>query len=74
MGFSGKRFRCPIIRYGWKDALASMHEGCHLLRLEDGHAEILNNKRDDGGAVGFLTRRSLELLDKYLAARAAEGE
>lgn len=62
MAFSGMRARHPIIRYGWRDALAAIHEGHTVLRLQDGHAEIL--APGTSAAVGYLTRRSLQLLDE----------
>lgn len=58
-----KLAHCPIVRYGWRDALQAVKDGHEIFTYPDGHAEIMNNRPDDDtGVIGYLTKRSVQLL------------
>lgn len=69
-----RRAQWRIAKIGWKDAKRKIEkEGYVLLRLEDGHAELLappgeadgrrHRFKTGGEAYYYLTKRSLVLLD-----------
>ena len=72
-----RRKHMPIIRFGWQAAKSALEAGkCTLLEYEDGHAELLSNAticpargsaRIDGGAMGYLTCRSLVILKSKMS-------
>lgn len=68
-----RRLQWQIARIGWKDAKKLIEkEGYALLRLDDGHAELLAPAgemdgqklriKTGGEAYYYLTKRSVELL------------
>ena len=74
-----------IYRMGWRDALKIVQDGGRIAKFADGHAEVISReykvKRWMGvyGAVedskggeceGYLTARSVELLEQALTANA----
>jgi hypothetical protein len=57
----GQEKRFPIIVIGWRDARELVaNDGYSILKYDDGHAELLNARKE---AAFFLRRRSVELLE-----------
>lgn len=54
---------CPIIPYGWREALRHVTEGGSVVRMKAGHAEIHGGKTGHE-CLGYMTKRSLELFLK----------
>ena len=54
---------CPIIPYGWKEALKHVAEGGKVVVMANGHAEIWGGK-SGAECLGFMTKRSLALFLK----------
>jgi len=72
-----------IYRMGWKEALEIMQNGGRIAKFSDGHAEVITAQKkvkrwmgiygviedsEGGECVGYLTGRSVELLEEALAA------
>jgi len=70
----------PICRMGWRDALGVLNDGGRLIRFADGHAEVIGQEKTEtrwmgiygttkhrtgGCCEGYLTHRSVELLDSH---------
>ena len=78
----------PIYRMGWREARKILESGGRLAKFADGHAEIIGPtktverwqgiygtvKESTGGCCeGYLTARSVELLERHTANAKAEG-
>ena len=77
-----------IYRMGWRQALEIVRSGGHIAKFADGHAEVIGPTKKvkrwmgvygtiedetGGNCEGYLTARSVELLEDALAANA-EGQ
>lgn len=80
---------CPIYRMGWRAALKIVQGGGLVAKFRDGHAEVISAtetnhrwmgiygtvKHTSGGCcVGYLTARSVELLEAEFSAYLARRE
>jgi hypothetical protein len=76
--------RIRIYRMGWKEAQEILDDGGSLIKFSDGHAEVVGpteikkkwmgiygttTTREGGCCEGFLTKRSVELLEEHMESQ-----
>jgi hypothetical protein len=55
-----RKKHCPIIRYGWSDALRHVAEGGTVRVMKAGHAEVHGGKLGNE-CLGYMTKESLSI-------------